>query len=440
MASYTVVIGYDSGNVVYTVDVPRDNGSDFTSADWGEDNAEFYPFQSNLNNPLFALQSATSTSGDPASYQNHCYGRYAEFTAYLLDPFTAGVANNSPQIDSVTLFFERDADSDTYPEVPFTGSNITDCLDTDNKTFPDSAENERSTDCMTDQDGDGYGSKIKPIGSSGAWVSGIDCNDNSPGSTFTTWYADCDGDGFGDVGHSIIGCDSPPSTNTGVCTGGTDPLAYVNNPSDCNDSDVATYPGAAQIESASQCMKDQDNDGYGNSNASVGVTDGTDCNDNNSNIYSGAGEICDAVDNDCNLLVDDADPNVQGQSTWCSDSGGDLFGTANTTQLACNMPTDFVANCTDCDDNTSAVYPGATEVCDNIDNDCNNLIDDDDANVVDQILWCTDDDEDTFGTSDITQLTCFTPNGFVFDCTDCDDSNMNIHSNCEVPIFKNGFE
>jgi hypothetical protein len=36
----------------------------------------------------------------------------------------------------------------------------------------------------------------------------------------------------------------------------------------------------------------------------------------------------------------------------------------------------YVLNCTDCDDNNRAVHPGAVEVRDGLDNNCNGLIDD----------------------------------------------------------------
>ena len=46
---------------------------------------------------------------------------------------------------------------------------------------------------------------------------------------------------------------------------------------------------------------------------------------------------------------------------------------------ACNIPTGYVTNSADCDDGTDSANPDAAEICDGIDNNCNNQIDDDDS-------------------------------------------------------------
>ena len=42
---------------------------------------------------------------------------------------------------------------------------------------------------------------------------------------------------------------------------------------------------------------------------------------------------------------------------------------------------------TDCDDTDPYIFPNANEVCDEIDNDCDRLIDDDDEGVVPDRIW-----------------------------------------------------
>ena len=59
---------------------------------------------------------------------------------------------------------------------------------------------------------------------------------------------------------------------------------------DCDDDDLNTYPGAAELDSSSNCMTDADGDGYGNSTPSnPNVSPGTDCDDSNPDIFPGQG-------------------------------------------------------------------------------------------------------------------------------------------------------
>jgi hypothetical protein len=64
----------------------------------------------------------------------------------------------------------------------------------------------------------------------------------------------------------------------------TAPQGYVGNNSDCDDTNADTFPGAAPNDSATECMRDEDGDDYGDDNPPGGVTPGTDCDDLNANI------------------------------------------------------------------------------------------------------------------------------------------------------------
>ncbi len=61
--------------------------------------------------------------------------------------------------------------------------------------------------------------------------------------------------------------------------------------------------------------------------------------------------------------------------TWYADTDGDGYGNAGSTTSSCTAPVGYVSNSTDCDDTHSTVYPGAAEICDGLDNDCNLVID-----------------------------------------------------------------
>ncbi|MEZ5014079.1 MAG: T9SS type A sorting domain-containing protein [Chitinophagales bacterium] len=62
-------------------------------------------------------------------------------------------------------------------------------------------------------------------------------------------------------------------------------------------------------------------------------------------------------------------------NTYYADADGDGFGNPGVTTLACSVPVGYSADNTDCDDAHSTVYPGATEICDGLDNNCNGDVD-----------------------------------------------------------------
>ncbi|MCK6503108.1 right-handed parallel beta-helix repeat-containing protein [Myxococcota bacterium] len=75
----------------------------------------------------------------------------------------------------------------------------------------------------------------------------------------------------------------------------------------------------------------------------------------------------------------------------------------------------------DCDDLDPWANPGETEWCDDIDNDCDDVVDEGDA--VDARLWFADADDDGFGDAANTTMACEEPEGFTDDDRDCDDSD-----------------
>ena len=90
--------------------------------------------------------------------------------------------------------------------------------------------------------------------------------------------------------------------------------------------------------------------------------------------------------NDCNEIIDDG-----GTFVFYADADNDGFGNENEFLEACSPPEGYVSNGDDCDDIDTTISPTATELCDGIDNNCNNQIDTD-AN--DQFTYYQDNDED----------------------------------------------
>ncbi|MCW8869697.1 MAG: putative metal-binding motif-containing protein [Proteobacteria bacterium] len=75
----------------------------------------------------------------------------------------------------------------------------------------------------------------------------------------------------------------------------------------------------------------------------------------------------------------------------------------------------------DCDDRNRQVYPGAAEVCDGRDNDCDGDVDEEVSN-----KYFLDADGDSWGDAKYTILACDTPTGYSDRPNDCNDTNIAI--------------
>lgn len=170
-----------------------------------------------------------------------------------------------------------------------------------------------------DSDGDGFGNPNVMTNAcaqpAGYVLNGNDCDDNNAAvHTAYQFYLDNDGDGFG-FGLPVSLCAASPTSP---------PAGYALSNGDCNDNQLqyADVDGdgfgsavlvACGVNNNSDCndsqvrFLDADNDGFGSTLkvACGGSLSSTDCNDNNATVYPGAPEICyDNLDNDCNGVID----------------------------------------------------------------------------------------------------------------------------------------
>ncbi len=93
----------------------------------------------------------------------------------------------------------------------------------------------------------------------------------------------------------------------------------------------------------------------------------------------------------------------------------------------CQQPSGYVEDSTDCDDGDPDIHPGATETCDDIDNDCGDPVDDDDPDLAGATTWYADADGDGYGDSSSSLYQCDQPTDHVTDSTDCDDTDADVH-------------
>jgi len=148
-----------------------------------------------------------------------------------------------------------------------------------------------------------------------------------------TWFADADADGYGNMEDSLDACEAPDG--------------YSSAPGDCDDTDPDVNPAGT--------------------------------------------EVCDGSDNNCNGETDE-----EGNGgPFYFDGDGDGFGVDTDTVSACEAPTDYVTEAGDCDDIDPLSYPGADELCDELDNDCDGELAPDELDGDnDGYLGCLDDCDD----------------------------------------------
>ncbi len=210
----------------------------------------------------------------------------AEFTLepLPLGDYTVTVTATDPAglftVASVSFsVVERDADGDGFETEGLGGG---DCDDADATVNPDA-----------DEDCDGVDD---------------DCDGTVDEGVTTPYWADADGDTYGDPAAEVQAC-APPA-------------GHVSDATDCDDTQPTSWPGNP--------------------------------------------EVCDGLDNDCNTEVDEGV-----KLPFWRDADGDGYGDPASPTDACAAPGGYVDNEEDCLDTDGAVSPAETEVChDGLDNDC----------------------------------------------------------------------
>ena len=257
-----------------------------------------------------------------------------------------------------------------------------------------------------------------------------------PPCTPLLFYADADSDGYGNILSDSLTCFMP--------------IGFVSDSTDCNDANNLIHPFAEDIcnsiddncngaidEDAVFILQyaDADGDGFGDilndSTSCFEITgyviDNTDCNDTVALINPSAIENCNLLDDNCNALIDEG----LILYTFYADADGDNYGDADVTFISCfeDVP-GYISDSTDCDDTNNLIYPGAEELCNYLDDDCDGIIDDN----LSYIYSYQDADGDDFGNIEIDSLACTIPEGFVEDDSDCDDTNPAIYPGAEETL------
>ncbi len=334
------------------------------------------------------------------------------------DAFTfPGSAENDSLADCM-----KDDDGDGFGSPTVSGSVVggTDCNDGDATVYPSASElcDGQVNTCggslpvdESDDDGDGY---VECSWDTDGWdgdssvIGGDDCNDTSAvENPLAEWFNDGDGDGFGDPDFGAMGCSRPTGfvTDSNDCDdnddmtylgateicdgkvnacGGTLPSNEIDDDGDgyvecvvdstgwdgqsidgggdCDDNHPRTYPGAASVDSATDCMRDDDLDGYGDDNLGFAFVAGTDCDDAEDTVYPNAPELCDGQLNTCysgSIPLNEVDTDLDGY-------------------VACEVDADgwdgaSIDGGGDCGPNDNDIYPYAPEDADEIDHNCDDM-------------------------------------------------------------------
>jgi hypothetical protein len=139
----------------------------------------------------------------------------------------------------------------------------------------------------------------------------------------------------------------------------------------------------------------------------------------------------------CAELADDELQQLE--ATLAVDADGDGYGDPTTTTRSCVQGYGYTDDASDCDDGDADEHPGAAEVCDGADNDCDGVADED----APLVTLHPDTDGDGYGSDDpaLAVTACNAealvgdPDVWVLDGTDCDDSDVATYPGAPDPWY-----
>ena len=300
----------------------------------------------------------------------------------LIHPNAGEICESGDQVDNDCdglTDVAVDADNDGY-------CDATSCAATED-TLPAS--------CEAEEDCDDEDAGVRPGGvehcevPDGSQPNFGQVNDNCEASddldVLRRYVPDSDADSFGTELDNdqppLVSCDlAPPDGYVACPIDAGHPETCLPDQLDCNDESAAAAPdGAVEVCDSvdNACdgdlqvapgINDEDNDADG-----VSVCDG-DCADADAARRPGVAEICNRIDDDCSGAPDDDEV----------DDDGDGY-------VECQVGTTPGPGEGDCDDTIPTVYPGAPILCNEYDDNCDNLLDPGDVDLDGDGVRCDED-------------------------------------------------
>jgi hypothetical protein len=321
------------------------------------------------DNNKFVYPSAAKDACNTPGVDDNCDGQTDPVDSTQCTPYYKDFDGDTFGTGSPTCTCEPDS------AAKFTATKGGDCNDTNPGINPGLVNDTCSTPGVDDNcDG-----KVDPDGAVGC----------------TTLWIDGDGDKFGSGNSKCLCQADPASFFTATKNGDCDDTKAAVNPSAteiCNGGVDDNCDGKADIENTQGCAQyyiDSDGDTYGALGSTAKclcspdllskykASSATDCNDIVPTVNPGATETCSTVnvDDNCNGKTDEE--NAANCKQYQQDLDRDGFGTTNSKCLcapAVSLFYDATVN-TDCNDGNISIHPGAKELCNAKDDNCDGSTD-----------------------------------------------------------------